>query len=343
MTEVEGRADVEATRTRVRGRERPADSSVGVNRLHRSGPRSNVANRHAGRLARLHVGGAHVKQAQHPCTHPQWLRGAPGHPSGPGSPDGYPRPLSLAVLDDVGAVRDGAVGGDDVAVALAPRPASIDRRAVPLRVARPVATRASTHVVPDGKREARRCRVGCARSLVDTVELGLGRVARAGPVVEVGDGARDEPLRRVRVQRAGREIRRRSRRSPPATTPVACATYIGSSVVGDAHDLAELLRRRLGDARRSCRATSTSSARRRGRRAAASSSTTCASWPACCWRWRPMIRLKSWSVPPSSTSARTSTESIALQQRVEELHQRDRRRRPRSAWRSRRARACGRR
>ena len=56
-----------------------------------------------------------------------------------------------------------------------------------------------------------------------------------------------------------------------------------------------------------------------------------------------MRRLKSWSVPPSSTSARTSTESVALEQRVEELHQRDRRRRSRSAWRSRRARASGRR
>ena len=38
-----------------------------------------------------------------------------------------------------------------------------------------------------------------------------------------------------------------------------------------------------------------------------------------------MRMLKSWSVPPSSTSAWTITESGPLEQRVEELHHRDRR------------------
>ena len=57
----------------IRGRERPGDSSVGVNRLHRSGPRASVVYRHAGRLTRLHAGAAPVKQAQHP---PQGLVGA---------------------------------------------------------------------------------------------------------------------------------------------------------------------------------------------------------------------------------------------------------------------------
>src|SRR6478672_11394959 len=80
--------------------------------LHRSGPRSKVANRHAGRLTRLHVGVTHVKQAQLPFRVPRWTRGAPGHPSGPGSRGCYSSPLSLAVLDHVGPRRDDAVTFD---------------------------------------------------------------------------------------------------------------------------------------------------------------------------------------------------------------------------------------
>jgi len=50
MTEVSGRAGCRSDTHPIRGRERPGDSSVGVNRLHRSGPRSSVVFRHAGRL-----------------------------------------------------------------------------------------------------------------------------------------------------------------------------------------------------------------------------------------------------------------------------------------------------
>ena len=38
-------------------------------------------------------------------------------------------------------------------------------------------------------------------------------------------------------------------------------------------------------------------------------STTCASWPSCSWSWRAIRKFQSWSLPPSSTSASTITES----------------------------------
>jgi len=42
---------------------------------------------------------------------------------------------------------------------------------------------------------------------------------------------------------------------------------------------------------------------------------------ACCWYGRPTSRLKSWSDPPSSTSARSATESYGLRHRIEKLVQ----------------------
>jgi hypothetical protein len=75
MTEVSGRADVEATRTRfVAANDQKTRVLVSTGSTVPGHEERGI--RHAGRLTRLQAGAAHVKQGQHP---PQRLvqRGAP--------------------------------------------------------------------------------------------------------------------------------------------------------------------------------------------------------------------------------------------------------------------------
>jgi hypothetical protein len=80
-------------------------------------------------------------------------------------------------------------------------------------------------------------------------------------------------------------------------------------LVGDRHQLAEHLVRRSRSRPRSSPGSSTSSRRRRAPRAAASSSRSAARGRSSASGRGPTFRLNSWSVPPSSTSASSATES----------------------------------
>ena len=223
--------------------------SVGVNRSRRSGARRSEPA--CGARARLptradacQTAGSTLRRRPAPtCAFPP-ARRARGRATGPSAVHFSPSTRTLPCSSICAACL------------------TLATRRAPSRRARP-----TSRCRPDRRGSAslgRRCVV-----LEHPVELGLGGVAGARAVVQVDDGAGEQALGRVRVQGA------RARRSiggvdllgrPRGRVPEVHRQH----VVGDRHQLAELLGRRLARRRRSCRATSTSSWCRRGRRAAAS-------------------------------------------------------------------------
>ncbi len=151
-------------------------------------------------------------------------------------------------------------------------PASMSRRAALVLAARPPATSTAGRCTgsPAGSAHSG-ASVGHLAALEHRVEALLGRVA-------------PRP-RRGRARRPRGPSRRLARlaAAPPAATSASSSStsrgcravhsraYSADHGVRDAHQLAELLGGRLGDARCSCRATCPSSRRRRCRRAAARS------------------------------------------------------------------------
>ena len=197
----------------------------------------------------------------------------------------------------------------------APPPCSILRRPSLLDGASPVTARSRNHA----RRELRRRRPaaparpsGTAWSLNTRSNSASAASPAPVAVVQVDDRPAQQALGRDRRERPGRarcldDVA--STRS--GSQPVVSWKYRGISGVRDAHQLAELLGGRLGDPDvvaerlRHLLLAVEALEQRRGEH-------DLGFLPGLAdWRWRPMRMLKSWSVPPSSTSARTSTESVA--------------------------------
>ena len=200
VTEVRGRADVEATRTRVGGRERPAGSSVGVKRLHRSGPRSSgkpacgATDETTGVRCACQTGATSTARTRSGSA---VRRGTLADPRQTTVTRAHFR---LPIWSTWVPVGHRSVAVSRPRRRTAPRRRRSPGAALRFESHRPVVTRASTQDVPDGDvvvgHVVRRRRGPCAPGRTPPPPRRPRR-----PVVEVGDRARDEPFGRVRVQR----------------------------------------------------------------------------------------------------------------------------------------------
>ena len=164
-----------------------------------------VANRHAGRLTRLQVGVAHVKQVQRPFTSRD--AAAPAHPSDD-------RRLSPAHLRRADLERRGSRSGTAPSPAttspsqLAPRPVrstGAPRASTSRQTGRDQGVRPTS--VPDGERRTRACR-SALRGPCSTRSNSASAASPApAPWYRSTTVRATQPLGRVRVQRAARERR----------------------------------------------------------------------------------------------------------------------------------------